>query len=249
MSIVIKTPEEIETMRIAGRKAAEVLRVTCDAIRPGITTKELDDIALETMKALGVESAFLGYYGYPAQTCISINEVVIHGIPSNRVVKDGDIVSIDVGVWYNGFVGDNAKTVAVGEIPDDWKKLLQKTEEALSAGIAAIKPGARLGDVSHAVEKVAIANHLGVVREFVGHGCGRAMHEDPPVPNYGPAGRGPVLKEGMVICIEPMFNLGVRHIKQLDDGWTIVTRDRKPAAHFEHMVAVTADGAEILTPR
>lgn len=236
-------------MRHAGRIAAEVLRVTCDAVVPGITTKQLDDIALSTMESLGVKSAFLGYYGYPAQTCISINEVVIHGIPGSRTIKEGDVVSIDVGVWYNGYVGDNAKTVMVGVTDPDVIRLVTKTEEALAAGIAAIKPGARLGDVSHAVEKVATAARLGVVREFVGHGCGAAMHEDPPVPNYGPAGRGPLLKEGMVICIEPMFNLGVRHVKTLNDGWTVVTRDKKPAAHFEHMVAVTATGAEILTPR
>ena len=249
MDIKIKTPEELEIMRQAGRIAAEVLRVTCDAVVPGITTKQLDDIALSTMESLGVKSAFLGYYGYPAQTCISINEVVIHGIPGPRVVKEGDVVSIDVGVWYNGYVGDNAKTVMVGVTDPDVIRLVTKTEEALAAGIAAIRPGARLGDVSHAVEKVANSAHLGVVREFVGHGCGAAMHEDPPVPNYGVSGRGPLLKEGMVICIEPMFNSGVRHVKTLNDGWTVVTRDKKPAAHFEHMVAVTATGAEILTPR
>lgn len=247
--IVIKTPQEIGIMREAGEKAAAVLRVVCDAIRPGVTTQKLDDLARDTMEALGVKSAFLGYMGYPAQTCISINETVIHGIPSSRAIKDGDIVSVDVGVWHRGFVGDNAKTVMVNVTDPKVEALVLNTEQALMDAVAAAKPGVRLGNVSHAVESRANRSRLSVVREFVGHGCGRDMHEEPQVPNFGPAGRGPMLKEGMVICIEPMLNLGARRIRTLGDGWTVVTTDGKPSAHFEHMIAITSDGAEILTPR
>ena len=247
--IVIKTPEEIEIMRQAGGKAADVLRMMCQAVKVGITTQELDDFARDTMVSLGVKSAFLGYMGYPAQTCISINETVIHGIPSARKIAEGDIVSIDVGVWHMGFVGDNAKTVMVNVTDPAVRALVENTEKALTAAIAVARPGARLGDISHAVEKVANQSKLAVVREFVGHGCGRQMHEEPQIPNYGPSGRGPILKEGMVLCIEPMLNLGAHRIRTLEDGWTVVTADRKPAAHFEHMIAITATGAEILTPR
>lgn len=248
-AIVIKTPEEIRMMRQAGAKAADVLRMVCAAVKPGVTTKELDDLARDTMEALGVKSAFLGYMGYPAQTCISINETVIHGIPSDRKIKDGDIVSVDVGVWHQGFVGDNAKTVMVNVTDPEVRALVANTEKALLAAIAVARPGARLGDISHAVEKVANQSGITVVREFVGHGCGRHMHEEPQIPNYGLSGRGPVLKEGMVLCIEPMLNMGARRIRTLDDGWTVVTGDGKPSAHFEHMIAITAGGAEILTPR
>lgn len=247
--IVIKTSQEIEIMREAGEKAATVLRVVCEAVRPGVTTQELDDLARNTMEAIGVKSAFLGYMGYPAQTCISVNETVIHGIPSDREIKDGDIVSVDVGVWHRGFVGDNAKTVMVNVMDSKVEALVLNTEQALMDAIAEAKPGVRLGDVSHAVEKRANRSRLSVVREFVGHGCGREMHEEPQVPNFGPARRGPKLKEGMVICIEPMLNLGARRIRTLADGWTVVTADGKPSAHFEHMIAITSDGAEILTPR
>ena len=248
-AIVIKTPEEIGMMRQAGAKAADVLRLVCAAVKPGVTTKELDDLARDTMEALGVKSAFLGYMGYPAQTCISINETVIHGIPSDRKIKDGDIVSIDVGVWHMGFVGDNAKTVMVNVTDPDVRALVSNTEKALMAAIEVARPGARLGDISHAVEKVASQSGISVVREFVGHGCGRDMHEEPQIPNFGPSGRGPLLKEGMVLCIEPMLNMGARRIRTLADGWTVVTCDGKPSAHFEHMIAITASGAEILTPR
>ena len=248
-AIVIKTPEEIGMMRQAGAKAADVLRMVCAAVKPGVATKELDDFARDTMEALGVKSAFLGYMGYPAQTCISINETVIHGIPSDRKIQNGDIVSIDVGVWHQGFVGDNAKTVMVNVTDPEVRALVANTEKALMAAIAVARPGARLGDISHAVETVANQSGITVVREFVGHGCGRHMHEEPQIPNFGPSGRGPVLKEGMVLCIEPMLNMGARRIRTLDDGWTVVTGDGKPSAHFEHMIAITAGGAEILTPR
>ena len=247
--IPIKTPAEIEMLREAGRVSAAVLRQIAEAVRPGVTTRELDNFALATMESLGVKSAFYQYCGYPAQCCISVNETVIHGIPGDRIIQEGDIVSLDVGTWHQGFAGDNAKTVMVGECDPDTVRLVTKTEEALMAGIAACRPGARLGDISHAVEMVAVRNRLSVVREYVGHGIGRHLHEEPQIPNYGPSGRGPVLRPGMVLCIEPMFNLGVRHVDVLDDNWTVVTRDGKNSAHFEHMVAITETGAEILTPR
>ena len=247
--IRIKSPAEIAVMREAGRIAALVLKTVCDEIRVGITTRELDELAADVMAANGVRSAFLGYNGYPAHTCVSVNETVIHGIPGARAIADGDVVSVDVGVWFDGFVGDNATTVSVNVSDPAVLALLRETEHALYAGIAAAKPGARLGDVSHAIEIVANKNRLGIVRDFVGHGCGREMHEEPQIPNFGLSGRGPILKEGMVLCLEPMFNLGSRNIKTLSDGWTVVTADGKPAAHFEHEIAITSNGAEILTPR
>jgi methionyl aminopeptidase len=247
--IPIKTPAELELMRQAGRLAAAVLKRVSAAVAPGVTTAELDALAARTMKELGVVSAFLGYMNYPANICISVNDSIIHGIPGQHIVKEGDVVSLDVGVWYKGFAGDNAETIVVGQPDKDTERLVRFTEEALMAGVAACRGGARLGDVSHAVERVAILNGLAVVREFVGHGIGRALHEDPQIPNFGPPRRGPILKPGMVLCIEPMFNLGSRAIQILDDGWTVVTRDGRHSAHFEHMVAVTDDTPEILTPR
>lgn len=248
-TIKIKSAADLDILREAGRKAADVLRIVCEAVQPGVSTKELDDLARDTMAALGVRSAFLGYMGYPAQTCISINETIIHGIPGSRQIQEGDVVSIDVGVWFEGFVGDNAKTVAVHVSDSEVLGLLRNTERALMAGIAAAQVGARLSDVSHAIECVANESKLSIVREYVGHGCGRQMHEEPQIPNFGPSGRGPILKPGMVLCIEPMLNLGSRRIRQLDDGWTVVTADGRPSAHFEHMIAVTQSGPEILTPR
>ena len=245
--IVIKTPAEIVVMREAGRLAALVLKCVCDEIRAGITTAALDAFARDVMVAHGVRSAFLNYNGYPAHTCISVNETLIHGIPGPRVIKDGDIVSVDVGVWFEGFVGDNATTIPVNVTDDGVLKLLRETENALYAGIAAAKPGVRLGDVSHAIEVVANKAKLGIVREYVGHGCGRALHEEPQIPNIGVSGRGPILKEGMVLCLEPMFNLGSRHIKTLSDDWTVVTTDGKYAAHFEHEILITATGVDVLT--
>jgi len=247
--IPLKTPAELDKIRMAGHLAATVLQDVAAAVTPGITTLDLDNVALASMERLKVRSAFLGYMGYPAQCCISVNEEIIHGIPGKRQIQDGDVVSIDVGVWYEGFAGDNALTVKVGDCSPDIDRLLSRTEAALLAGVAACRPGARIGDVSRAVELVAIKSGLAVVREFVGHGIGRSLHEDPQVPNFGPARQGSLLKPGMVICIEPMFNLGVRSIRSLPDGWTVVTRDGKPSAHFEHMVAITQDGHEILSPR
>lgn len=248
-AIPLKTPGEMDTMRAAGRLAAQVLQTVADAVKPGVCTRDLDELARSTMEVRGVRSAFLGYMGYPAQCCISVNETVIHGIPNDRRIEAGDIVSVDVGIWHDGFVGDNALTVKVGACTSEVDRLVAKTEDALTAGVAACKPGNRLGDVSRTIELVAIANRLSVVREFVGHGVGRDLHEDPQIPNFGVAGRGPLLKPGMVLCLEPMFNLGVRAVRTLSDGWTVVTRDGLPSAHFEHMVAITPNGPEVLTAR
>lgn len=249
--IPLKTPAELERLREAGRLAAQVLQSVAGAVAPGVRTRELDELAADVMQLHGVRSAFLGYMGYPAQCCISVNETVIHGIPGDRIIQAGDLVSLDVGIWHEGFAGDNALTLHAG--PDapgsDPARLLAHTEEALLAGIEACRAGVRLGDVSHAIEQVAHRNRLSVVREFVGHGIGRALHEEPQIPNFGPSGRGPVLKPGMVLCLEPMFNLGVRAVRTLPDGWTVVTRDGLPSAHFEHMVAIAENGPEVLTPR
>lgn len=249
--IVLKTPAQLEGCRRAGRAAADVLRIMCEAVRPGMTTKELDDFAARTMAALGCRSADFGYCGYPAQTCISVNSAVIHGVPRpDVVIREGDVVSIDITVECGGFVGDNARTVVVGDAPPEVRALVENTEKALQAGIAMARAGNRVGDISHAVEVVANASRLGIVREYVGHGCGVDMHEEPEIPNYGPSHRGPLLQEGMVLCIEPMLTLGSRRIRVLpDDGWTVVTCDGRPAAHAEQMIAVTRGDPEILTPR
>ena len=249
--IVVKTPAQLDGCRRAGRAAADVLRILCEAVRPGVSTRWLDDFAKKTMEALGCRSADFGYCGYPAQTCISVNEAVIHGVPRKElVIREGDVVSVDVTVECGGFIGDNARTVIVGEAPPEVRALVENTERALEAGIAAARAGNRVGDISHAVEVVANASRLGIVREYVGHGCGVDMHEEPEIPNYGPSHRGPLLQPGMVLCIEPMLTLGSRRVRVLpDDGWTVVTCDGKPAAHSEQMVAVTAGDPEILTPR
>ncbi|MBQ9727935.1 MAG: type I methionyl aminopeptidase [Kiritimatiellae bacterium] len=249
--IVVKTPEQLAGCRRAGQAAADVLRIVCGAVRPGMTTKELDDFAARTMADLGCRSADFGYCGYPAQTCISVNEAVIHGVPRESVtIREGDVVSVDITVECGGFVGDNARTVIVGEAPPEVRALVETTEKALAAGIAMARAGNRVGDISHAVEVVANAARLGIVHEYVGHGCGLDMHEEPEIPNWGPSHRGPPLQAGMVLCIEPMLTLGSRRIRVLeDDGWTVVTCDGKPAAHAEQMIAVTDGAPEILTPR
>ena len=249
--IRLKTPEQLVQCRAAGQKAAEVLMAMCENAHAGMSTKALDDLALQTMHSLGCESADFGYYGYPAQTCISVNDAVIHGVPSDSIVlKNGDVLSIDITISYNGFIGDNARTVIVGGdeyAPPEVLALVRNTEAGLEAGIAKALAGNRVGDISHAIELVANAHHYGIVKEYVGHGCGVSMHEAPEIPNYGPAHRGPVLQEGMVLCIEPMFTLGSRRIKVLPDGWTVVTADHSPAAHAEKMIAITANGPEVLT--
>ena len=245
--IYLKTQEEIELIRenniLVSRALAEVGR----HIKPGITTRELNDIAEAYIRANGAVPAFLGYQGYPASACISVNEQVVHGIPSDYVIKEGDIVSVDLGTVMKGFVGDSAYTFAVGEVSDEVRRLLDVTKEALRRGAAQAKAGNRVGDISAAVQQHAESFGYGVVRELVGHGLGRKMHESPEVPNFGARGRGPLLKEGMVICIEPMINMGTRAVVFERDGWTVRTKDRKPSAHYEFAVAIRRDGPDILT--
>ena len=217
-------------------------------IKPGVTAKQLDNIADDFIRSHGATPAFLGYQGYPASITVSVNEQVVHGIPSDKVViKEGDIVSVDIGTFMKGFVGDSAYTFAVGEVSDEVRRLMDVTKEALYRGTAAAKAGNRVGDISAAVQDYAESFGYGVVRELEGHGLGRKMHEEPGVPNYGARGRGPLLKEGMVICIEPMITMGSRAIVFERDGWTVRTKDRKPAAHYEFAVAIRKDGPDILT--
>ena len=247
MKIQIKSEAELDAMRVSGRLTGQVLKQVAEAVVPGMTTAELDDLTRELIKKTGGVPSFLNYNGFPAAICISINNEVIHGIPGKRVVLPGDIVSLDVGVYYDGFHGDSARTVMVGVSDPDVIRLVETTRNSLAAGIAAARPGGHLSDISHAVQTYAEANGCSVVREFVGHGVGRHLHEDPQVPNYGPAGHGPRLQPGMVIAIEPMLNLGRPGVAVLDDKWTIVTRDGSPSAHFEHAVAVLEEKVEILT--
>ena len=248
--IVCKSPAEIARMRAASELVAAVLSDLKGAIAPGVSTGELDERAEATIRAAGATPAFKGYHGYPATLCVSINEEVIHGIPSRkRLLKDGDIVSVDVGAVLDGFVGDSAVTFPVGAISERAARLLRVTQEALYGAILAAKAGGRVSDIGHAVQRHVEANGCSVVREFVGHGIGTVMHEEPQVPNYGPPGRGAKLTEGMVLAIEPMVNLGRPAVRVLDDGWTAVTRDRSLSAHFEHTVAVTGEGPLVLTAR
>ena len=245
--IILKTEEELERMRVSGRLAAELRDRVAERIEPGVTTAELDEYARDILKSMEAESAFYGYHGYPGNICISINDEVVHGIPGKRKVKAGDIVSLDVGVRYEGFVGDTARTVIVGQVDEEVMRLVAVTEESLAAGIAQARAGKRLSDISHAIESVVEMAGFAVVREFVGHGVGRNLHEDPQIPNFGPPGRGPELRPGMTLAIEPMVNLGGAGVRVLKDGWTVVTKDGKPSAHFEHTVAVGPGPAEILT--
>ena len=245
--IYLKTNEEIELLRENNLLVSQALAEVGKHIKPGITTKELNRIAEDFIRSHGAIPSFLGYEGYPASACISVNEQVVHGIPSDYVIKEGDIVSVDLGTFMKGFNGDSAYTFAVGEISDDVRRLLEVTKEALYKGTAQAKAGNRVGDISAAVQEYAESFGFGVVRELEGHGLGRKMHEAPGVPNYGMRGRGPLLKEGMVICIEPMITMGNRAIVFERDGWTVRTRDRKPAAHFEFAVAIRKDGPDVLT--
>ncbi|MBO5814471.1 MAG: type I methionyl aminopeptidase [Alistipes sp.] len=245
--IYLKTNEEIELLRENNILVSQALAEVAKHIKPGVTTKELDRIADDFIRSHGAIPSFLGYEGYPASACISVNEQVVHGIPSDYVIKEGDIVSVDLGTFMKGFNGDSAYTFAVGEISDDVRRLLEVTKEALYKGTAQAKVGNRVGDISAAVQEYAESFGFGVVRELEGHGLGRKMHEAPGIPNYGLRGRGPLLKEGMVICIEPMITMGNRAIVFERDGWTVRTRDRKPAAHFEFAVAIRKDGPDVLT--
>ena len=245
--IKIKSERELELMRIAGRIVYETHQYLKPFVKEGITTKRLDELAEEFIRSKGAIPSCKGYQGFPATLCISINEEVVHGIPGSRKLKNGDIVSIDICACYKGYHGDSAWRYAVGEISDEKKYLMEHTEKALYAGLAQVRPGNRVGDISSAVEEYAIAHNLGVVKELEGHGVGHDLHEEPGVPNYGTKNTGPRLKEGMVIAVEPMLNLGTADIYMLDDGWTIKTDDHRPSAHFEHTVAITKDGYQILT--
>jgi methionyl aminopeptidase len=248
--IVCRSAAELEKMRAAGRLVGEVLTALTPSVVPGVTTAELDEVAEKMITDAGAIPAFKGYHGYPATICSSINEEVIHGIPSGqRVLREGDILSIDVGASLEGYFGDSAITLPVGHVSEEAARLLTVTEEALYKAIEVARPGGRVSDIGHAVQKHVEAYGFSVVREFVGHGIGQKMHEEPQVPNYGEAGRGPRLAEGMVLAIEPMVNAGKPAVKVLGDGWTAVTRDGSLSAHFEHTVAVTADGPWILTAR
>ncbi|SFL95047.1 type I methionyl aminopeptidase [Pelosinus propionicus] len=245
--IILKSEREINYLRDAGKIVAETLVEVKKAAKPGVTTLDLDRIAEEYIKGRGAVPAFKGYHGFTGNICSSINEEVVHGIPGLRKLKSGDNVSIDIGAVINGYNGDAAITVGVGEIDAEVQKLLDVTEESLYKGIEQAIIGNRLSDISHAVQVHAEQHGFGVVRDYVGHGIGRSMHEDPQVPNYGDPGRGPRLKAGMTLAIEPMVNLGTYEVKTLDDGWTVVTLDGKRSAHFEHSIAITDGKPEILT--
>ncbi len=245
--IVLKSPAEIEKMRVSGRIAAEILEELRQAVRPGVTTGSLDVLAERIIKARGATSAFLGYHDYPARICVSLNEEVVHGIPGKRAILEGALVSIDVGVYKDGYCGDTAATFIVGDGGRANQRLVQTAQRALEEAIQKATAQYRLFDISFAIESCALAGGYAVVRDFVGHGIGTKMHEDPQVPNFGRPGSGPRLKEGMVLAIEPMLNAGTHEVEVLTDGWTVVTKDRKPSAHFEHTVAITARGAEVLT--
>lgn len=247
--ITIKNEKEIELMREAGYMVSKTHKYLKDFVKPGITTKELDRLAEEYIRKMGGVPTCKGYEGYPATLCTSVNDEVVHGIPNNYKLKNGDIITIDMVIGYKGYQGDAAWTYAVGDISDDKKYLMEHTKKALYEGVKMVKPGNRIGDISNAVEMYAKAHKLGVVKELCGHGIGTEMHEDPDVPNYGKEGTGPKLKPGMVICIEPMLNLGSAAVGILDDDWTIVTEDGSSSAHYEHTILVTEDGYEILTPR
>lgn len=246
--ISIKSERELEMMRKAGRAVAQILAELARTVAPGITTGEIDRIAEGRCKDLGVLPAFKGYHGFPATVCISVNDEVVHGIPSpKRVLKAGDIVGLDFGVSYEGWYGDSARTVAVGAISAEAQKLIDVTRRSLELGIEQCLEGKRVFDIGHVIQNYVEGFGYSVVREFVGHGIGRSLHEEPQVPNYGPKGKGIPLKNGMVIAIEPMINIGRNEVKVMKDGWTAVTVDRSLSAHFEHTVAITPNGPEILT--
>ncbi len=245
--IRIKTPEELITLREAGRILAKVFADLRSSLKIGMTTADIDRIAEDLMVRSGVRPAFKGYRGFPSCACVSVNEEVVHGIPGNRTLRDGDIASIDIGIVHKGYFSDMAVTVGFGSLDASRQKLLDVTRQALLKGIAEARPGNRLGDISHAVQKYVEAKGLSIVRDYVGHGIGRELHEDPEIPNYGQPKTGPLLQAGMVFAIEPMVNLGTHQTKTLSDGWTVITQDHKPSAHFEHTVAITESGPVILT--
>lgn len=245
--IYLKTPEEIALLRASNQLVGKTLAEVAKHIRVGVTTLELDKIAEDFIRSNGALPGFLGYGGFPNTLCVSVNDQVVHGIPSNYALKEGDIVSVDCGVLQNGYYGDSAYTFCVGEVDEKVKKLLKITKESLSLGIDSAKHGNRIGDIGYAIQKHCQAAGFSVVRKLVGHGVGKNLHEDPEVPNFGKRGQGVLLKEGMVIAIEPMINMGNRDVVQEKDGWTIRTIDRKPSAHFEHTIAIRKGKAEILS--
>ncbi len=247
MGIILKSPREIAYMREAGRIAAIVLDKVAGEVRPGITTAELDEIAVDEVQRLGAEASFKGYRGFPASICTSVNEEVVHGIPGGRALREGEIVSLDFGARVNGFHGDAAVTVGVGRMSLEARKIIDAASGALEAGIAAARVGARLGDVSAAIQSYTEEKGFSVVREYVGHGIGRDLHEDPQVPNFGVPGEGPVLQKGMTLALEPMVNAGEWRTKVAVDGWTVVTADGRLSAHFEHTIAIGEHGPDILT--
>ena len=252
--VSIKSPRELEAMRQAGQVVARMIAAITRAVEPGMTTKDLDDVAVQELRRNGAKPAFLGYppeapehLRFPATICTSVNEEIVHGIPGDRVLREGDLVKCDVGAIVDGMHGDAAVTLPVGEVSEEAKRLIETTRESLNRAIAQVRAGARLGDIGAAVQGYAEAQGYGVVREYVGHGIGRRLHEEPQVPNFGEAGRGQMLRAGMAIAIEPMLNVGTWRTKTLEDGWTVVTADGRLSAHFEHTMAVGEDGAEVMT--
>lgn len=245
--IILKSQREIDIMREAGRMVALTREEVRKHIKPGITTAKLDEIAENHIRSLGGVPSFKGYHGFPGSVCLSVNEVVVHGIPSDLVLKEGDILTLDIGVYYKGYHADSAWTFPVGDISDENKKLLEVTLDSLYEGLKMAIPGNRVSDISHAVETYVKPYGYGIVEEFTGHGIGKNLHEDPYVPNFGKPGTGALLKPGMTICVEPMVNIGTKRVKILSDNWTTVTVDKKNSAHFEHMIAITESGYEILT--
>ncbi len=245
--IILKSRAEISTMRRAGEVVAAAIAAARDAVRPGMTTADLDAVAARVIEGRGAQASFLGYRGFPATICTSVNDEIVHGIPGTRLLKEGDLVKLDVGAVVDGFHADSAVTIPVGEPAPEALKLIEATERALWAGLAEARAERRLGDIGAAVQTVAEGAGFSVVREYVGHGIGRSLHEEPPVPNYGSPGKGYRLTEGLVVAIEPMVNVGSYATRLLPDGWTVVTQDGSLSAHFEHTVAVTADGPWVLT--
>ena len=247
MGIIIKSERELAIMRQAGRIVAAVLKILCRQVRGGMKTRELDIIAAREVERLGAKPSFKGYRGFPANLCVSVNDEVVHGIPGERILRDGDIVSLDLGVLFMGFQGDGAVTIGVGEISPLAQELIKATEGVLNAGIAAARGGARLGDISATMQSYAETRGYSVVRDYSGHGIGREMHEEPQIPNFGLPGTGPVLEKGMTLALEPMVNVGDWRIRLGDDHWTVLTADGSLSAHFEHTIAITGGEAEVLT--
>jgi len=245
--IIIKSPQELEIMREAGRIVARTRRLLVEAVRPGVTTAELDAMAEDAIRRAGATPTFKGYNGFPGSICTSIDDEVVHGFPGPRRLREGEIISIDLGATYRGYVGDAAVTVPVGRVSEEVERLLEATRGSLAEGIARAVVGNHLSDISHAVQEHVERRGFSVVRDFVGHGIGQRMHEDPQIPNFGPPGRGPLLREGMTLAIEPMVNMGGYEVFVEPNGWVVRTRDGRPSAHFEETVAVTADGPWILT--